>query len=115
MRPTTRLLALFATLMITPHADAADKLVYPNTRKADVTETLHGQPVPDPYRWLEDDNAPETKAWVEAQNKVTNAYLGTIPRRKAIRQRLKDLWNYERYGTPFKRGPRYFYTRNDGL
>src|SRR5207248_1534126 len=58
---------------------------------------------------------PQTKAWVEAQNKVTSAYLAAMPQRDAIRKRLTTLWNYERYGMPFKRGQRYFYTRNDGL
>jgi prolyl oligopeptidase len=89
---------------------------YPPTRTDDAAvDTLHGVRVADPYRWLEDDNAPETKAWVAAQNKVTFAYLDTLPRRRAVRERLTRLWNYERYGIPFKRGDRYFFTRNDGL
>jgi prolyl oligopeptidase len=94
---------------------ADPKFVYPPTRTDDVVDTLHGVAVPDPYRWLEDDHAPETKAWVEAQNKVTDAYLAAIPQRDGLRQRLTKLWNYERYGLPFKRGDRYFFTRNDGL
>jgi prolyl oligopeptidase len=96
-------------------AGADAKLVYPATAKTDFVETLHGVAVPDPYRWLEDDNSSQTKAWVAAQNKVTFAYLGAIPQRGAIRDRLKRLWNYERYGVPFRRGGRYFYTRNNGL
>ncbi|MGB0582664.1 MAG: prolyl oligopeptidase family serine peptidase, partial [Limisphaerales bacterium] len=66
-------------------------------------------------RWLEDDNAPETDAWVEAQNKVTFGFLDQIPERTAIRGRLTKLWNYERYGVPYESGGRYFYSRNDGL
>src|SRR3954469_11357271 len=112
-----RLLMIALTLMtmMTSTTRADSKLVYPPTRTDDVVETIHGVAVPDSYRWLEDDNAAETKAWVEAQNKVTNAYLAAIPQREAIHRRMTELWNYERYGIPFKRAARYFYTRNDGL
>jgi prolyl oligopeptidase len=89
--------------------------VYPITRKTNTVDDYHGVKVADPYRWLEDDNAPETKAWVEAQNKVTFGYLENIPGRSAIKARLTKLWNYERYGVPFKQGGRYFYSKNDGL
>ncbi len=88
---------------------------YPETRKEPVTDVYHGTAVVDPYRWLEDDNAPETEAWVEAQNRVTFAYLESIPERAAISNRLKELWNFERWGTPSRRGDRYFVSRNDGL
>jgi prolyl oligopeptidase len=88
---------------------------YPPTNKTNVVDNYHGTTVADPYRWLEDDNAPATKAWVEAQNEVTFAYLNAIPGRAAIKARLTKLWNFERYGVPFKEGGRYFYSRNDGL
>jgi len=88
---------------------------YPVTRKTNVVDDYNGVKVADPYRWLEDDNSPETKAWVEAQNKVTFAYLQNVPELPAIRARLTKLWNYERYGVPFKEGGRYFFTKNDGL
>lgn len=91
------------------------KLKYPETRKVDQVDDYFGVKVADPYRWLEDDNSAETKAWVEAQNKVTFDYLNTIPQREAIRKRLTELWNYEKYGAPFKRGAKYFYYKNDGL
>ena len=74
-----------------------------------------GTKVPDPYRWLEDDNSPETKAWVEAQNKVTFGYLEQIPERKAILSRLTKLYDYEKYSAPFRQGGRYFFTYNKGL
>ena len=90
-------------------------LRYPVARKTDQTDDYHGVKVADPYRWLEDDNSAETKAWVEAQNKVTFGYLAKIPERSAIKERLTKLWNYERYGVPFKQGGRYFYAKNDGL
>jgi prolyl oligopeptidase len=78
-------------------------------------DLYHGVSVADPYRWLEDDNSPETKVWVEAQNRATFAFLGKIPQRDAIKKRLTKLWNYERYGVPFKEGGRYFFSKNDGL
>ncbi len=88
---------------------------YPSTRAADQADEYHGIRVADPYRWLEDPDSEETRAWVKAQNQVTFGYLETIPERQQIRQRLEKLWDYERYGVPFSRGGRYFYTRNDGL
>ncbi|PZO22328.1 MAG: S9 family peptidase [Leptolyngbya foveolarum] len=90
-------------------------LTYPSTRKADQTDTYHGVKVADPYRWLEDPNAEETQRWVEAQNEVTFGYLNQLSGREKLNSRLTELWNYERYGTPFKRGNRYFYYKNDGL
>ena len=90
-------------------------LTYPNTRKADQIDTYHGVEVADPYRWLEDPNSEETRQWVEAQNKVTFGYLNQLPGREKLNARLTELWNYERYGIPFKQGDRYFYYKNDGL
>jgi prolyl oligopeptidase len=90
-------------------------LSYPVAKKVDQTDDYHGTKVADPYRWLEDANSAETKAWVDAENKVTQSWLAQIPQREAIRQRLTQLWNYERYSVPFKEGGRYFFNRNDGL
>ena len=87
----------------------------PVTRAAEQVDDYHGRRVPDPYRWLEDTDSPETAAWVNAQNAVTFGYLAGIPEREAIRKRLTELWNYERYSAPFRRAGRYFYFRNDGL
>src|SRR5512133_3074839 len=106
---------LSMALAITTALSAQTPLTYPPTRKGDVVDDFFGTKVADPYRWLEDDNSAETKAWVEAQNKVTFAYLGSIPERKAIEKRLTELWNYERYGLPSKEGARYVYSRNSGL
>ena len=88
---------------------------YPPTARTNQVDVYHGVSVADPYRWLEDDNSPETKAWVEAQNRVTFGYLERLPGRAALRARLEKLWNYERYGVPFKQGGCYFFTKNDGL
>lgn len=90
---------------------------YPETRKVDVVDVYHGVEVADPYRWLEQDvrESEEVRAWVEAQNAVTFAYLKQLPERDRIERRMTDLWNYEKFGTPFREGGRYFYFRNDGL
>ncbi|MBI1841558.1 MAG: S9 family peptidase [Verrucomicrobia bacterium] len=90
-------------------------LHYPPTRKVDHADTYHGERVEDPYQWLENDNAPETKAWTEAQNRVTFGFLHGIRRRQAILERLTRLWNFERYGIPSRKGSRYFISRNNGL
>ncbi|RUA11504.1 MAG: S9 family peptidase [Flavobacteriia bacterium] len=91
------------------------KIHYPKTKKIDHVDTYFGVKVADPYRWLEDDRSAETEAWVKAQNKVTFAYLNKIPYRNKIKERLKELWNYEKYGAPFKRGDYTYFYKNDGL
>src|ERR1051325_1000011 len=93
----------------------ATKLAYPPAHKTEVVDDYNGVKVADPYRWLEDLDSPETKAWVEAENKLTFDYLNQIPERAAIKARLTKLWNYERYSVPYKEGGRYFYSKNDGL
>ncbi|HWQ32750.1 MAG TPA: prolyl oligopeptidase family serine peptidase [Blastocatellia bacterium] len=93
----------------------AQKLEYPKARKQDQVDDYHGVKVADPYRWLENADSEETKAWVEAENKVTFAFLNTIPERERIKARLTKLWDYEKFGAPLKRGNRYFYTYNSGL
>ena len=99
-----------------PTAQAtAAKLTYPESKRVDQVDDYHGEKIADPYRWLEQLDSPDTKAWIEAQNKVTFAYLERIPQRGAYKERLTQLWNYERFGMPVKGGDRYFYTRNDGL
>ena len=90
-------------------------LRYPVTRKVEQTDNYFGTAVSDPYRWLEDDRAEDTKAWVVAQNNTTNAYLAQIPFREAIKARLKELWNYEKYTAPFKEGGYTYFYKNDGL
>lgn len=94
---------------------AEKKIQYPQTTKVDVTDNYFGTEVSDPYRWLENDTSAETSAWVEAQNAVTFAYLNQLPQRDEIRQRLTDLLNYPKYGTPFKEAGKYFFFKNDGL
>lgn len=90
-------------------------LPYPQTAKGTVTDNYFGTVVADPYRWLEDDRSVETKAWVEAENKLTQNYLQQIPFRDAIRQQLEKLWNYEKYSAPFKEGKYTYFYKNNGL
>jgi prolyl oligopeptidase len=117
MRPrhALLLLALLAAPPLAQAQTAGAAPAPPATRASDQVDDYHGRQVADPYRWLEDTDAPETAAWISAQNAVTFAYLSAIPEREAIRKRLTQLWNYERYSTPFRRAGRYFYFRNDGL
>ncbi|MGQ9837111.1 MAG: prolyl oligopeptidase family serine peptidase [Cyanobacteriota bacterium] len=91
-------------------------LCYPPSRQdPQVVDDYHGQKVADPYRWLEDLDSDETRAWVEAQNRVTFDYLKRIPARQRLQERLTQLWDYEKYSQPFKEGGRYFFFKNDGL
>ncbi|MBB6097673.1 prolyl oligopeptidase [Deinobacterium chartae] len=85
------------------------------TRRDDHVDTYHGVAVPDPYRWLEDPNSEETRAWIEAQNALTFAHLETLPERAFFRERLTRLWDYPKTGVPFERGGKYFVFRNSGL
>jgi prolyl oligopeptidase len=116
MRLPAAFLALsFAMSSFSSAAPPLPAFDYPATAKGDTVDEYHGTKVPDPFRWLEDDNSAETKAWVQAQNKVTFSYLESLPKRVEIRQRLQTLWNFERFSVPRKRGGRYFFSRNSGL
>ncbi|MDB9337572.1 prolyl oligopeptidase family serine peptidase [Nodularia spumigena] len=88
---------------------------YPISNKSDQVDNYHGTLVADPYRWLEDPDSAETRNWISAENQITFAYLNEIPAREKIKQRLTKLWDYEKYGIPFKEGDNYFYFKNDGL
>jgi prolyl oligopeptidase len=96
---------------------AQPKLSYPQVKRVDLVEEKFGTQVADPYRWLETDvrNDPEVRAWVTAQNAVTDAFLETLSARADFEKRITELYDYERFGIPEKDGGRYFYTRNDGL
>ena len=90
-------------------------LKYPLAEKQDVKDNYFGTDVPDPYRWLEDDTAAAVADWVEAQNRVTQDYFSRIPFRGQLKQRLTELTDYEKIGTPFKKHGKYYYYKNDGL
>ncbi|MEZ4857403.1 MAG: prolyl oligopeptidase family serine peptidase [Flavobacteriaceae bacterium] len=88
---------------------------YPTTEKVDSVDRYFGHEIKDPYRWLEDDRSSQTESWVKAQNKVTFGYLDTIPYRNELKERLSELWNYEKIGAPFKEGDYTYFYKNDGL
>ena len=88
---------------------------YPEAAKGDQVDNYHGTKVADPYRWLEDPDSTASRKWIEAENKITFQFLDAIPQRAAIKARLKELWDYERYGVPSKEQSRYFFTKNSGL
>ena len=88
---------------------------YPVTAKVDTVYNYFGTPVKDPYSWLEDDRAPATEKWVEAENKVTFGYLDQIPFRDALRKRMGEIYDYPKYSAPFKKGALYFFNKNEGL
>lgn len=103
-------ISLFAGSMVSAAIE------YPTARKdAAMVDVYHGVEVKDPYRWLENDHSAETKAWVTAENRVTETFLKTIPQRNAIRERLTQLWNFERVGIPFEDGGKWFFVKNSGL
>jgi prolyl oligopeptidase len=96
-------------------AVAQEKLNYPKTDKVPHTDSYHGVTVADPYRWLEDDNSPQTAQWVVEQNKLTFGYLEKIPFRARLKERLEKIYNYPKIGAPFRRGEYYYFFKNDGL
>jgi prolyl oligopeptidase len=112
----TQTVFLLALLFATKLTFADDRPpAYPPTRRAQVVEDHFGTLVADPFRWLEDDKAPEVTAWADAQNALTRRVLDALPYREAMLNRLQALWNYDAYGRPQKRGPYYFFTIKEGL
>lgn len=91
------------------------QLQYPETDTVNHVDEYHGVQVNDPYRWLEDDRSSETEDWVKRQNSVTFDYLEKIPFREAIKERLTELWNYEKFSAPFEEGGYTYFYKNDGL
>src|SRR5436190_9999113 len=96
-------------------AGASKERRYPEAPRSYTIDDYHGTRVSDPYRPLEDPDSPETRAWVEAENKLTFKFLEAIPAREMLKERLTKLWDYEKFMVPFQEGNRYFYFRNSGL
>ncbi len=90
-------------------------LHYPATAKGDTVDDYSGTRIADPYRWLEDPDAPSTRAWIAEQNRVTQSFLGALPARETIEARLTELWNYARWSPPQRKAGLYLYQKNDGL
>ena len=105
------------TVLIATSAFAQSAFSYPQPKRVDVVETQFGVPVADPYRWLEDDvrTDSDVKNWVDAENRVTDAFLERLPLRSWFKERMTALYDYERFGLPVKKGTTYFYTHNSGL
>ncbi|GEC73423.1 prolyl oligopeptidase [Flavobacterium flevense] len=114
MRKTIIITTIISSVM-TSFAQTSKPIHYPETRKDATVDDYFGTKVNDPYRWLEDDRSEETAAWVVAENKVTNAYLEQIPFRNQLKERLEQLWNYEKTGAPFIEGNFTYYFKNNGL
>jgi prolyl oligopeptidase len=108
----TRILSLF---LVGASLHAMAQLSYPKTRKVDHVDQYHGVSVADPYRWLEDDNSADTKAWVKAQNEVSFGYLEKLPLRETFKKRIEVLSNYEKLSAPTRRGEWFYFYKNSGL
>lgn len=106
---------LLMAVVFCAHAVAQEMPNYPKTARVSHMDNYNGVAVSDPYRWLEDDNSPETARWVEEQNRFTFTYLGNISFRTRIKERLEKLYNYPKIGAPFRRGEYYYFFKNDGL
>ena len=103
------------TILMAITTQIFSQIKYPDTKKVDQEDNYFGTIIKDPYRWLEDDNSAETKAWVKEENKVTDDYVSKIPFREKVKKRLEELWNYPKFGSPFKQGDYYYFYKNDGL
>src|SRR3954451_6911833 len=102
-----RVIVILAAVFALQGALIAGPIEYPQAKKVDHVDDYHGVKVADPYRWLEDPDSAESRAWIEAENKLTFGFLDQIPERARIKERLTKLWNYERYGIPNKEGGQY--------
>jgi prolyl oligopeptidase len=107
--------AVAGVLAVMASLSLAQSLQYPVAKKTEQVDTYHGVKVSDPYRWLEDDRSAETAQWVKAENEVTFSYLEKIPYRAQVMKRLEEVYNYPKYGQPFRRSKFYFFPKNDGL
>ncbi len=106
---------LVLSLSACQRAEPPLKLEYPVAKQVEQYDNYHGTQVADPYRWLEDDNAADTQDWVKQQQALAEQYFASIPSREPLRNRIGELWNYARFGAPFKHGERTFFFKNDGL
>jgi prolyl oligopeptidase len=107
---------ILTALLVTAGCQRAPRgYAYPETPRADVLEVLHGVEVADPYRWLEDSSDGRVREWIAAQNRLTRDHLASIPGRARLEERLRALWDHERYETPWVVAGRHFYLHNDGL
>ncbi|MCX6305839.1 MAG: prolyl oligopeptidase family serine peptidase [Bacteroidetes bacterium] len=112
---TCYVLFLVVSIMAMSACKQKNTVNYPVAKKVDTVDTYFGTKIADPYRWMENDTSAETAAWVSEENAATKEYLSKIPFREQMKERLTKIWNYPRFGVPFKEGPYYFFFKNDGL
>src|SRR5947208_7130465 len=110
-----RFLALVAAVLLPLAQNTAAQFKYPAAPTSNQVDDYNGVKVADPYRPLENPDSPESRQWIEAENKVTFDFLNTIPERDGIKKRLTEVWDFERFGVPFKENNRYFFSKNSGL
>src|SRR5579864_557309 len=115
MRRSSIVLFVFAPLAVLFAADSPTKFQYPAAPTTDQVDDYSGTKVADLYRPLENPDSPESRKWIDAEDKITFDFLNTIPEREGIKKRLTEVWNYERFGVPFKEDGRYFFSKNSGL
>src|ERR1700733_3600713 len=113
--PMKYLLAFLLILFVTNAIAQSNSIVYPTTKRGDQVDNYFGKQVSDPYRWLENVDSSDVKAWVESENKVTQNYFAQIPYRAKLRKRIEELLNYPRISAPHKVGEYYFFSKNSGL
>ena len=99
----------------TRQAATPSALAYPPAARVTQVDNYYGTSVADPYRWFEQVSDPKVHEWITAENALAQPYLEGIAARETIKKRMTELWNYERYEMPVRRGDRYFFSRNDGL
>ncbi|MCF8431599.1 MAG: prolyl oligopeptidase family serine peptidase [Melioribacteraceae bacterium] len=112
---TTKSLILIAGVFLLTFCTKKIKVEYPVAETVDTVTNYHGTEVADPYRWMEDLNSEMTQNWITEQNKLTNGYLEHIDFQDKLKERLTELWDYEKYSAPSKQGKYYFFSKNDGL
>ena len=115
MKSHTKILITLLCIMTTTTLFAQQKINYPKTAKVNQVDDYFGTKISDPYRWLEKDTAKNTEAWVKEQNALTNDYLAKIPARDRKKKRWTELWDYPKYGAPYRQGKYYIFGKNDGL
>jgi prolyl oligopeptidase len=108
-------IALGGLAWATADGGPGESLIYPPARRSEHVDEYHGTKVPDPYHWLEDIDSAETRAWVTAQDQLSRKFLESIAGRQSMTERLRDIWNFERWTPPVRHGANWFYSHNDGL
>ena len=108
-------LKVLVCLIILLSCNKSTKIEYPSTEQIVITDNYFETKIEDPYRWIEDDQSDKVQKWIKEQNQLTHSYLDQIPYRESLKNRLEEIWNYEKMGTPFKEGDYIYFYKNNGL